>query len=149
MAVLLVAFSYWATGVVGAVVQAAFIALLVGVEAFGPVVRAFLGDEGAEAGRKDRDNRRTTYVRIQRPRILVVGLQIGGRMRGIGWKDVTAERYDTYPKAALRQAVDDYMGYRVSHYVEQHPDVEMEEPLEEIHENAWITVNPERDLPDE
>jgi len=106
-------------------------------------------EEAVESIEEGLDPRRTTYVRIQKPKALIMGLRIGGMMRGAAWKDVTVERYDTHPDGALEWAVEDYDGYRISHYCEQHPDAEIEEPLEEINELAWIEVNPEQDLPDE
>lgn len=105
--------------------------------------------ESAEAIEEGVDPRRLTFVRIQKPKPLLMGLRIGGQMRGMGWKDVAVEAYETKPKTALAHAVEDYDGYRISHYVEQHPDVELDEPLEQIPEESWEEVVPERDLPDE
>lgn len=68
-------------------------------------------------------------------------------MHTMTWQDVACARYETYPEEALELALEDYDGYKISHYVEQHPDVEIDEPLEEIGEEAWNEVVPERDLP--
>lgn len=64
------------------------------------------------------------------------------------WVDETVDCYNTYPQEALLFAKLDYPEYQISHYVEQHPDAEIDEPLEEIDEESWLKVEPERDLPD-
>lgn len=95
------------------------------------------------------DSQRLVFVRIQEPHTLLVPLRAGGRMWAMGWEDVDCARYETYPEEALEKALEDYDGYKISHYVEQNPDVEIDEPLEEIGEEAWIEVVPKRDLPQE
>lgn len=123
---------------------------LIGLWEVKPVQRAidFIRDE-ADSPEPRVDPRRTAYVRIQKPKPLLIELRIGGTIHAVGWADVTVERYDTNPKDALAEAVDDYDGYRISHYVEQHPDAAIDEPLAQIDDDAWVEVDPERDLPDD
>lgn len=97
--------------------------------------------------------KRTTLVRIQEPKPLLMGLRIGGQMRGMGWADVEIAKYEKAPGPALEQAVEDYDGYRIAMYREIDPDgnltVDSIEAHEQIQEQGWVQVNPERDLPDE
>lgn len=147
---------YYSAGFWGAVSQVLLFGFIISLSVIKPLQRFSKIAKNVESIRKSAekieesvDPRRLVFVRIQEPHALLLKLKIGGQMSTMTWQDVDCARYETYPEEALEQALEDYDGYRISHYIEQHPDVDINYPLKEIDEESWIEVVPERDLPQE
>lgn len=97
---------------------------------------------------------RTTLVRMDSCHELFVELDCGGWIEAKTWQYGFVEKYETHPEGAIRAAYEEYGDdYEIAGIREVDPDGDLSTYTyanrDQIDADGWISVDPERDLPDE
>ena len=96
---------------------------------------------------------RTVFVLLQEESPLSVNLRVGGEMCADTWKNVDVVKYETHPQGAVNRASAQYPNYKVAAIREVDEDAELTTFMLSsaywMNKSGWVTVDPERDFPDE